>query len=143
MGSSWGRRYGKYEVLLYEGCYCTFHSSFYEGACVITERDENEKVKSWIISSYTTKVKEISFDFKTNTISALISNEDENIFSKWEGFNDNYKQYEIKNITNKKFFDFIYNNIDLLFGHIYIIKPNEDKTKFELILKDQDPNVYD
>lgn len=121
-----GLIWGKYRIGRYHANY-PFQQTFGEG-CVIL--DCSHKCKSgngrfgYCIGAYKTNIlRKISFDIEKRCIIIESKKIDKKRF----------KKVVMNDITNRDFFNYVRSHVEKLFGYLYEVTPNKDRTVFKLV----------
>lgn len=120
--------FGKYHIAR---CHGDTSISILGKGCVVFYHVSKKKGKgTWYdlgIGAFTNNVlRKINLDLETQSI----------ILESKKNNEEDFKEVRMNNITNKEFFNYVHNHVEKLFGELYEVTPNEDRTSFRLVKRD-------
>lgn len=120
IGTNDGLQFGNYQIGRYHNNN-NFSPLFDKGCVVLIDK----RIGKYMGATKKNILRNISFDLETNTI----------IFDSKKDTENDFKELHMRNITNKEFFNYVRNHMEKLFGELYDVTPNDDRTSFELLKK--------
>lgn len=122
MGCPRVKKFGKYKIGVYDHKICD-GSIIDKGCCVIFYKG----IFFGSLKYY--DIRKITFDSEKRSI----------ILESRKSKKGKFRKQGLENITNKEFYEYTRKNVEKLFGTYYNVIPNDDRTEFKLIKKDNHP----